>query len=740
MDSKGDISTERPAVEAREEVHLGREDLPTQMLPVLDDLRHLICERCARIDIESLGREQTWRPERGNFVTELGTTAELASSLCPLCRLLATISPSQDELTQHDPVHLRSFSARREFSGISTFVWMSEDSTLLGVLSNPNDEFEQEGVLDPVDPRLVASLRDTGLLFITGPPNKRPQSCSVRSLDPDNFDIEIARQWQRYCYQHHTLTCLSMTQPQPRSLSLIDCRTRRIVQPRSWVSYAALSYVWGARSSNHSLDPSETKNMLHHLPKTIEDSIEVATRLDIWYLWVDRYCIDEDSPSDKHDQIQQMDAIYRSAALTIIAAAGEGPDHGLPGINGTTRTAQQTLRLGDFTLAQTLSHPSVALSASVWATRGWTYQEGLLSRRRLIFTPEQVFFECEGMHCREAVTIPLDDMHLVSKQRFKADAPSGSFDAKRPGRYPLMYMRHVAEFYFKQLSYPSDALNAMHGIFKSFQEQPPKRAVYNICGIPILPGRFQSFTSQRPLHPFLTNLFWYHTEPGHRRPEFPSWSWVGWHGGTISPETFVKKNESYSKLNADTSLWVEEKPGLLREFAEPVAPNTWLDYQDSRFLHIQTWILDCTIVNIDVADLPSWKSSPGLYARFQLDDERIGCARFHPSITPTELQHCDSTGQPKQYLGLILPFSLAGMNYIYMIERYASVLVVEDKGDCYERVGVFHLYSHFDSGTDEQRADLSFCMRADGKLSSFKNVDNGWERGAKRQKRKIRLG
>ncbi len=38
------------------------------------------------------------------------------------------------------------------------------------------------------------------------------------------------------------------------------------------------------------------------------------------------------------------------------------------------------------------------------ATRGWTYQEGVLSNRRLVFTEEQVYWECRGMAVCETVT------------------------------------------------------------------------------------------------------------------------------------------------------------------------------------------------------------------------------------------------------------------------------------------------------------------------------------------------
>jgi hypothetical protein len=41
---------------------------------------------------------------------------------------------------------------------------------------------------------------------------------------------------------------------------------------------------------------------------------------------------------------------------------------------------------GTTILNSTLEDPKITISNSEWATRGWTYQEGVLSNRRLIFT------------------------------------------------------------------------------------------------------------------------------------------------------------------------------------------------------------------------------------------------------------------------------------------------------------------------------------------------------------------
>jgi len=93
---------------------------------------------------------------------------------------------------------------------------------------------------------------------------------------------------------------------------------------------------------------STTSSDVHTAPKLIKDSIEVTLALGFQYLWVDRYCINK---TEKQWQIEQMDVIYSKSQLTIIAAV---PGNGLPGINGTPRTSQPYLQLGDFEIISAL--------------------------------------------------------------------------------------------------------------------------------------------------------------------------------------------------------------------------------------------------------------------------------------------------------------------------------------------------------------------------------------------------
>lgn len=97
-----------------------------------------------------------------------------------------------------------------------------------------------------------------------------------------------------------------------------------------------------------------------------------------------------------------MDKIYSKAYITIVAAAGKTAADGLPGISTIPRRAQMETEISGCTF---LELPSILDStrASTRAQRGWTYQEGLLSTRCLVFTERGVLYHCRGRYSEEPV-------------------------------------------------------------------------------------------------------------------------------------------------------------------------------------------------------------------------------------------------------------------------------------------------------------------------------------------------
>jgi hypothetical protein len=150
--------------------------------------------------------------------------------------------------------------------------------------------------------------------------------------------------------------------------------------------------VWGSASGDVS---TRFPNLPDNLPRTIEDAITTTLRPGYTYLWIDRYCINQGNKEEKRIQINQMGKIYASAQLVLIAAAGEDPTYGLPGISRPRQGRLPLLfRFGSFSLMNTPWHLSITVHESTWATRAWTFQEGFLSRRRLFFTNDGLLHVC----------------------------------------------------------------------------------------------------------------------------------------------------------------------------------------------------------------------------------------------------------------------------------------------------------------------------------------------------------
>ncbi|KAF2428333.1 HET-domain-containing protein, partial [Tothia fuscella] len=223
-----------------------------------------------------------------------------------------------------------------------------------------------------------------------------PTPYTARLLDQGQVEFGVCRYWIERCSTGHD-GCRTPPPSNLPGLKVIDCQLMMLVRYPPRCHYITLSYVWGKQTS-----AARTVNVgdafpERSCPRVIRDAIAVTKILGYRYLWIDRYCIDQNDAKDKESQLAIMDLIYETATLTLVAAAGEDDQHGLPGA-GTQpivyRESQPRVHIGDLTLVSTLPDVTFPIHRSRWVKRGWTYQEAMLSRRLLIFTPIQVYFIC----------------------------------------------------------------------------------------------------------------------------------------------------------------------------------------------------------------------------------------------------------------------------------------------------------------------------------------------------------
>ncbi|KAK7983475.1 hypothetical protein PG989_010877 [Apiospora arundinis] len=223
--------------------------------------------------------------------------------------------------------------------------------------------------------------------------NKQEEkTCHWSTPDPKWINVDEIRQWIYTCDSEHGETCRP-TNPHHtgRPIWLIDVKQNCLV-PAEQHRYIALSYVWGgvdsAQTATDTIEHMQRPGVLTNeeeggslvIPKTILHTMGLVKTLGERYLWVDRFCICQDDASTKHAQLESMADIYGNAYLTIVAASEWDANHGLRGIEGITKPRD----LSSY-LTTDQYREFMRVENSIWSSRGWTFQEMVFSRRKLLF-------------------------------------------------------------------------------------------------------------------------------------------------------------------------------------------------------------------------------------------------------------------------------------------------------------------------------------------------------------------
>ncbi|KAJ9504305.1 hypothetical protein H2202_000361 [Exophiala xenobiotica] len=288
------------------------------------------------------------------------------------------------------------------------------------------------------------------------------------------------------------------------------------------------------------------------LPRTIEDAMTLSHLLGYRYLWIDALCIvQDDTIEEKISHLTNMKAIYSQARLTIVAAAGAHVDHGLSGISAARKVKQHSELVKGLRLATMFPSFSELENSSelLWNTRGWTFQEKLLSRRILLFTEYQVYFKCSESIWTEEIVLETGRISksVEARPRKYCWQPDRARDAGNTWAHVLKcfnpqlqvedeweylggflgYAAAVQEYTKRELSDPTDVLFAFSGILETMEDVTGKF----ICGLP------EDY--------FLESLLWY-PEIGslqhyNHEANLPSWTWASY--------TFENKGASFELMD-----------------------------------------------------------------------------------------------------------------------------------------------------------------------------------------------
>lgn len=233
--------------------------------------------------------------------------------------------------------------------------------------------------------------------------------------------------------------------------------------------YVALSYVWGrvvdetrlmTRTSN--FDQLHEKDSLRRLPLTVEDALKICESIGENHLWVDSICIAQDDESRKGGQIAMMDQIYASASLVLVIASCEGMHEQIRRVS-VDRKIPVCERVEDLVFMEAREISAAYLYTMVWSTRGWTYQERALARRKLILLNQEVIFSCSTRALREYTYQNDDlqakgDMHNQSWRLLQMEDDSSDLWTQ--------YVGHVERYTKRSLGDGKDKLNVISGILR----------------------------------------------------------------------------------------------------------------------------------------------------------------------------------------------------------------------------------------------------------------------------------
>jgi hypothetical protein len=401
--------------------------------------------------------------------------------------------------------------------------------------------------LDPTKPGIVPGL----------PSLRRP-------IQP-HINRDLVRGWLEECRNHEKCKNRISHHQNLRSFfqggfRLIDVVEERLVEKTEPCAYVALSYVWG------DLEPSplctKRENLTHlsqpgslhpresrrdgdtRIPRTITDTISLCRDIGLQYLWVDSLCIVQNDPEEKRRLIHGMDRVYEFASQTIIALSGEDANAGLAGISargpdnygrghlfdeccGTHRIA-----IGRVSLRE-------QIRSSTWSTRGWTYQEQLLSGPKLYFTPHELFYECgqhmrrEGYKLEQPKSLDIrqgapqfgrsttrDLERLAYTVDFPQSVPSNSLDSRSLRDFDENLQDVVQNYTWRKLKEPGDIVNALIGIYNKYFTSTEHQDVdmHALQGI--------------PMRSFSKSLLWFTASQNEERrisgngPVRSTWSWT----------------------------------------------------------------------------------------------------------------------------------------------------------------------------------------------------------------------
>lgn len=306
--------------------------------------------------------------------------------------------------------------------------------------------------------------------------------------------------------------------------------------------YVALSHCWGTNDDLKSKVLAFQRDLrtgVHPetLPGTFQDAVYFTRRIGVRFLWIDSFCIIQDSDVDWKEQAPKMASVYQGALCTISAAASRDSHGGLyesEEIKPYVHFEHGSRRLVAYCPVDYKSVERSALN-----TRAWVLQEWILSPRLVHFTKDGVFWECISHAASENHDIDFYFTHIQDQSYADEEdsifpvmaraAVAGSFRTWR-SLYEI-WARLVEDYTSRKMTYREDKFTALAGLTTAFKCQLQDVSITGLWRADFHMGLLWSVESYSSIDTIWLEHTRYKTpEWKPAIPGIPSWSWASTDG------------------------------------------------------------------------------------------------------------------------------------------------------------------------------------------------------------------
>ncbi|KAF2820245.1 HET-domain-containing protein, partial [Ophiobolus disseminans] len=276
--------------------------------------------------------------------------------------------------------------------------------------------------------------------------------------------------------------------------------------------YVCLSHRWSASGLTLATTQRNYEKHMEGIPlqdlgTVFMDTVHILRRLSVRYLWIDSLCIIQDQGGDWASESTMMAKIYSGAWFTLARQCG-----------ASSEISIQDLKARSHKLTN-LATPAVDFPLK---SRGWVYQERLLSRRVVHFTDREISWECGEAEICQCGWVKRKAHDLYSPKRNHTKALGIGNDVYQPDAHGIRqrWRRMVSEFSPLQLTHISDRLPAIQGCVEQIKEKIRDAYIFGLWRGSLLDDLLWSVHMQTELEQRPPGLW-----------HLPTWSWASVEGG-----------------------------------------------------------------------------------------------------------------------------------------------------------------------------------------------------------------